>query len=380
MSGAWIENWITIGMSKFDTPGFQDTSRLMTSGFTGRAVYVEPPYKATLGFRFKWNSTTPEENLTVLHPPGSIPRKLDPLRLSLKVQTRVLDAFISRRFGGNWREHTAIYVTNWSYYQQPLVRLLKPKYLIFDMVDDILSFPYEFSAAKVLNQLQWFAKHAYTSLAVSPALKKLALQQLGIEPSVLPNGVDADHFINNGHVGEVEVENSGIKVGFAGTLNHWIDYRMMYELLEKSPRVTLYICGCEGNFGSKQTEIDYFRLKAHPRARILGPIPYSKLPGFLHKMDVLLLPRIPSASSESSCPLKLFEYLAVGKPILSFGVPLPRDVAQLVYHATSTDELCQAFEAASQEHPTSCEVEQRRNYAAQHTWKNRVEQVLNLIH
>ncbi|GMA66020.1 glycosyltransferase [Alicyclobacillus fastidiosus] len=125
----------------------------------------------------------------------------------------------------------------------------------------------------------------------------------------------------------------------------------------------------------------YRRLLEHDNVSYLGAVPYEDLPGYLQALDILLLPRIPSKASTSSNPLKLFEYLAVGKPIVVDGVPITSDVNRLVYTTNEKVTIQDAFRNAMVEvrNPSKSKVRDRQAYALTRTWDQRVNRALRSV-
>ncbi|MCL6516560.1 glycosyltransferase [Alicyclobacillus sp.] len=382
---AAIQQWLTIGMSGFDTPGFHDTSRLMTAHAPGSRAYVEPPppfgaWRSGSAPLFRWRSRRTHDTW-ILTPPLPVPSRLDVGRIALRTQARALDRVLREAWGNDWRTSTVLYITNWSYAQEPLVRLLRPVHLVFDLVDDVLAFPYSFDRERVLARWRRLAGQAGAVIAVSDALRAWSAAHLGHPVHVLPNGVDAAHFQQAAPApGLPPVPPGHVRVGFAGTMNHWIDFRALAKVMDADPACHLFLMGRRGHIDDPDQRSALDALLSHPRVHALGPVPYAALPAHLHAMDVLVLPRIPSPASTASSPLKLYEYLAVGRPVVTSGIPVPADVARLVYSASPGDltgALRQAIAEAQGDLP-SLRAE-RRAYAQAHTWQDRVARVLELV-
>jgi len=62
-------------------------------------------------------------------------------------------------------------------------------------------------------------------------------------------------------------------------------------------------------------------------ARLLGPRPSDQVPGYLQHADVLVVPHLVDGFTDSLDPLKLYEYLAVGRPVVSTPVAGFRDLS-----------------------------------------------------
>jgi len=375
-------------MSNFTTPDFQDTSRLMTHGFAGAQIYIDPPksfhhWKHLDGTILSWSPRQVEDTL-VLAPPLPIPARLDVAKLGVRRQSAALDRALCTRFGATWRDDTIVYVTNWTPQHAPLLRVLRPQHLVFDVVDDVLAFPYAWNRDKVKANWRTIAIAAGVILTVSESLQTQVQRDFGKTAVYAPNGVDADHFSTppNQFPAALAQWQNMRRVGFAGTMNHWIDYHAIRDLAEQNPQVVFFMMGKQGHFGSDVAARAFAQLTEQPNVVRLGPIAYAALPDYLHSMDVLILPRLNLPSSTASSPLKLYEYLAVGKPVVTAGVPIPDDMTTLVNNATDrVDGLRTALSDALAEASGKRESRliQRRQYAALHTWSKRTQQALEWL-
>ncbi|MFQ5822502.1 MAG: glycosyltransferase family 4 protein [bacterium] len=137
---------------------------------------------------------------------------------------------------------------------------------------------------------------------------------------VNPMGVDFDHF-NNKHSKSNEIlhkRNGNLVLGFVGSLNHWhgIDnlLNIIKIVLSKYEHCKFLIVGD----GVKFKEIKQFikENKTEDSVILTGYIPYEKLPDYINAMDITLAP-YPSDMVFYYSPLKIFEYMATGKPILA---------------------------------------------------------------
>lgn len=385
-----MKYWLTFGMSAFTTPGFQDTSRFMTLGFSGQRAYIEPPksfssWKQLDGTVRTWRLTS-EQNTTILTPPLPIPNRVDALQLGVRLQCASLEQSLRKQFGVRWREETAVYITNWTPQFAPLLQLLRPKHLIFDIVDDVLAFPYSWNRDKVLRHWRSIAAQSSVVLAVSDSLVAHARRDLLHSADYAPNGVNAVHFQTapTKCPSELTPWQDALCVGFAGTMNHWIDFDAVLALANVHPHVHFFMMGKTGHFGSNGADLAFKRLSDVPNVHFLGAIDYEQLPDYLHAMDILMLPRLQLASSAASSPLKLYEYLAVGKPIITCGVPIPSDLTSLVYASQGPEGLEAEFAAASTEAGNSdalrIKSKMRQAYALERTWEKRVAKALDLLH
>lgn len=134
---------------------------------------------------------------------------------------------------------------------------------------------------------------------------------------VVSNGVDTDLFRNYGSKMKEYLGFSGFILGYVGVLREWIDFEPVFSILnELDNEIKMVIVGKEGRF-KENIELAK-RCGLEDRVKFTGMIPYSQVPKYISAMDVCLMPfSKKSAISESAVPLKLFEYMACEKPIIS---------------------------------------------------------------
>lgn len=117
------------------------------------------------------------------------------------------------------------------------------------------------------------------------------------------------------------------------------------------------------------------RLAREPNVVLLGARPVATVPGYLQHATVLMTPHVVSAFTESLDPIKLYEYLAVDRPVVSTPVAGFRDRADVLTVATADE-----FPAAV--HRCLTGAPQRSNIRAAAdlpTWSTRVEQMRTVL-
>jgi glycosyltransferase involved in cell wall biosynthesis len=97
----------------------------------------------------------------------------------------------------------------------------------------------------------------------------------------------------------------------------------------------------------------------------------------MRAFDVCIVPHRVSPFTESLNPIKLWEYLAAGKPIVSTPVPGFRDYPQHVYLGADIASFGAGIEAALAEDPARSEA--RRREAQHHSWDERVDAVVRVM-
>ena len=149
---------------------------------------------------------------------------------------------------------------------------------------------------------------------------------------VLPDGVDLGNFKGSSDPTEAK-RDLGLPLDkkvvlYAGRLSRW---KGIYTLIESARYLPLHfnIVMIGGFEGEEASVMDFIRSKglAH-KIQLLGFKPHAKVPCFMRAADVLVLPN--SAEDDISkyftSPLKMFEYMASGRPVVASDVPSIREV------------------------------------------------------
>lgn len=134
----------------------------------------------------------------------------------------------------------------------------------------------------------------------------------------LPNAVDYDFF--TARLAEVTsppedlqpilMKNTPI-VGYYGALAHWFDYGLLFSVAERLPEWQFVLIGPDYDGTLPRT-----RMASKPNITWLGPKPYPNIPCYARFMDVLIIPFHLNPITHATSPLKLFEYMCAGKPIV----------------------------------------------------------------
>ncbi len=201
-------------------------------------------------------------------------------------------------------------------------------------------------------------------LAASPTLRG-RLAQSGKPTYLLPHGVDVELFSR-----EVPFEHgclTGIRaprVGFFGLFDERSDQELIAALAGRMPGLSFVIAG--------PIETSTSLLRACPNIHFTGRIPYGELPSFISGLQALFIPYRADAFADTLAPLKLKEYLATGKPVVSTPIAAACALADCISIAASLDE----WEAALRNALTlqiGPRREQMRRRLADDSWARRAE-------
>ncbi|MBV5330447.1 MAG: glycosyltransferase, partial [Chlorobium sp.] len=158
-------------------------------------------------------------------------------------------------------------------------------------------------------------------------------------------------------------------IGYYGAIAEWFDLDLVEAVARLHPDCSVLLIGAD-------TANAKSRLAKVPNVTFTGEVPYSELPHYLHGFDVCLLPFKVIPLTLATNPVKAYEYLGAGKPIVSVDLPEMAQFGELVYAAAGKDAFLAAVSSVlSQPEPDSL-IQQRKAFAQGQTWQHRVEALI----
>jgi glycosyltransferase involved in cell wall biosynthesis len=163
------------------------------------------------------------------------------------------------------------------------------------------------------------------------------LRALGASPVVIRHGVEVDRFASPGAVpADLEALERPI-VGCVGLIDDHMDLPALRAIADSLERGTLALVG------GTNIALDALR---HPRIALLGRRPYTDMPAYVNGFDCCIVPFAAGPLTEAVNPIKLREYLAAGRPVVSTDMPEVRRYAPTVRLASTTEEWIAEVHAA----------------------------------
>lgn len=184
---------------------------------------------------------------------------------------------------------------------------------------------------------------------------------------VIRNGCDFEHF------SAVKPRRRGPRsvIGYIGAIADWFDADLVADLAERRPDWDFLL------IGSTFTASDR-RLRRLPNVTMPGEQPYDSLPSWIERFDVAMIPfrRVPL--TEATNPVKVYEMLASGKPVVAVPIPEIARLAPLVRLASTASEMeVEILAALAEDDPAR--VAARREFAAANTWQDRTDQLVSAL-
>ncbi|MBN1917617.1 MAG: glycosyltransferase [Verrucomicrobia bacterium] len=304
-----------------------------------------------------------------------VPQRKDLDQFLLKLQTARIRAALRRR---KW-DNPILYI--WHPDLADMVDRLDARLVCFHCVDDYLGYTHLTDQTRrvMSDQIRYLLDRADLVFAAGNAMRA-GLDRADVQ--VVPNGVDYALFATaHDKAGPRPTDMAHIPrpiVAHIGRLNVKIDYRLLNEIARRRRNWSVLLVGpFLGPFRpEEQRAID--ELLAQPNAYHIPAKPVDQLPAYLRHVDVALMAYRMMGWVVRGFPLKLFEYLAAGKPCV--GAPLEENIryGEYVTIANTADEWVAAIE-----HWLANDSEvlalKRMALAQANSWDDRCASILRLI-
>jgi glycosyltransferase involved in cell wall biosynthesis len=272
-------------------------------------------------------------------------------------------------------ERPLVYVLTWN---GDYVTAFKDPRVIYDYVDDINVF--YGNREEIAGYHKKLIQNAGLVLVTAQTLYN------GIAPNrpdavYCPNGVEYEHFaVSRGDLHPspppdlAPIVASGKPIiGYYGALARWFDYDLLKQVAGLKEACSFVLIGPDYDGTVRSSGIE-----ACGNIHWLGVKTYQDLPLYLHYFDVAIIPFILSDITHAVSPLKLFEYMAGGKPIVA--TPMYECIQYTgVLFATGPAEFAQQID-------TALSLGRDRDYrtcidqlAQENTWDARALTILNKI-
>jgi glycosyltransferase involved in cell wall biosynthesis len=204
----------------------------------------------------------------------------------------------------------------------------------------------------------------------------------GLNPHTywVPNAVDYERFAQATAEGPEPDAVSGSprpRIGYVGAINDKIDTELLLRVAKAYPNASLVLVGpVRMVTPAGQSGIE--ALKSCANVRLVGQVPVEQVPAYMAHCDVGLLPYRDGPWTSHIHPLKLYEYLACGLPVVATDIPSVRQEREVVDIASTPEQFVAAV-ATALECDSEASRALRRERAAQNTWQQRVERISELI-
>lgn len=244
----------------------------------------------------------------------------------------------------------------------PVARRARAQYgwpVIYDCMDEHSGFTGAIAA--LVSQEEELLANA-DLVAVSSARLEARARDAAKNVIVVRNACDYDHFA----IPRDAAANARPLIGYYGAISNWFDAELVAQVAERRPDWDFVLVG-----STYRSELG--RLESLPNVAFPGEQPYDAIPQWLARFDVAIIPFKRTPLTEATNPVKVYEMLAAGKPVVSVPIPEVAALAPLVWLASDAAEFEREIAAALREGAEA--ADQRRAFAREQTWSARVAEL-----
>ncbi len=311
-----------------------------------RVLYVNPCYYSAPGFvrdllanrgtrRNIWSVEQISEGLQVASFPPLLPKGPEyPAlgRVNFALQLPFIRATLARL---NMRRPVLWLVTP---ADRALIGRLGERLTAYDCMDLHAGFHTGATAARIAAEETRLLRSVDVVFASSPQLVDHCRQH-NDDVHLIRNGVDLSNFA--GSFPPLADAPPPPVIGYMGYIGPWVDIDLLIAVARAYPQATLSLVG--------PVRTDLKGLDALPNVRLWGERPYAEMGAFVQSFDVCLIPFAVNALTQAVNPVKLYEYLALGKPVVSTALPELRHYQDVSYVAEDGAGFIAAVALATEE-------------------------------
>ena len=262
------------------------------------------------------------------------------------------------------------YIANPFWYQ--VVKNISNTGVIFDCLDYTKGF--NTHSNLIINEEYSMLENEYT-IFTSPYLKELLCYNKD-NFTYIQNGCDFNYFNSM----MIPKNNKRKIVGYYGAISDWFDVNLMYQVIECFDYLDFHFIGnvwCQDkDYENKIKNLDKFK-----NVTFFGEIPYNELNKYVSKFDIGIIPFIINDLIKCTNPVKLYEMLSIGLPIVLVNLPdvIRLNKNELYFLSENVDEFIQNLKFIVDNNESSELITKRIEFAKDNDWQNRVNSIENVI-
>jgi teichuronic acid biosynthesis glycosyltransferase TuaH len=282
---------------------------------------------------------------------------------------RILSRRVNKFFKANSID-TFIYVNSFNFYFPSLHKYLdgSASLNVYHCIDPMVK---AFTIKHGLYLQERAAQSADIIISTAPALQENFSKKGYRKNYLVPNAANFDLF--NRAVKEdriyPKVRNINGKVmGYLGNIERRTDFLMLLEVVNLLPDWQLVLAG---PVERQYVPVEIFN---HKRIHLIGAVPHADAPSVVRRFDVAIIPFKCDEVSRGIYPLKLYEYMAAAKPVVStnFNPDILKELGSVV-HAADNEQQFADFVLLAYATDNQQKRDKRIAVASQNTWAQRAQ-------
>ncbi len=240
--------------------------------------------------------------------------------------------------------------------------------IVYDLMDLYSGFP---NAKKELikNEEELVSK-SDTVITTADNLYNYA-KKLNKDVHIVRNGCDFKYFSSLKRNGELDALIDRPIIGYFGAINDWFDMNSLEYVVKQNKDKYFVLIGAVNTNKAR-------RISRYRNVFFLGEIKYELLGGYLAYFDVCIIPFVKNDLTMNTNPVKFYEYISSGKPVVSVRLPELEKYSDICYLYNTKEEFSKnIFRALHEDDKNLCE--KRKITAKENSWDNRVESIIKIL-
>lgn len=190
-------------------------------------------------------------------------------------------------------------------------------------------------------------------------------------PSLIRNAAEIERFLPLSQIQESRTD-KGPVVGYIGTIAEWFDLDLIIQSAKKFKEWQFVLVGSTAGCDTSEAE----RLS---NIVFKGERPYAEVGEYLRRFDVCVIPFKLTDLIKATNPVKVYEYLAAGKPVVSVELPELEVMREFIYLAKNKDDWNEKLAMAMRQRNDRDLIVRRTEWAQEHSWASRSEELETAI-
>jgi glycosyltransferase involved in cell wall biosynthesis len=267
------------------------------------------------------------------------------------------------------KPYTFVFSPNWG----PYVQSLQYRNLIYYCVDEHAGFK-GVNSQKFAEWDQYLSSTADHVFCTAENLYQKK-RPLNANTHYMPHGVNWGLFSkamdSTGKIDPTLEQLDGPILLFFGHISYdWVDTALIRFIASQRPKWHIVLVG--------RNSVDPLEFDKHENIHLLGEREYEDLPTLCRYASIGIIPFVDSELTAACNPLKLYEYLAAGLPVVSTDIPEVRRYSDIVHIGSTQTSFLTACEQAL--HIDRIEYSPKASeLVREHDWDSRVQNIYALI-
>ena len=160
--------------------------------------------------------------------------------------------------------------------------------------------------------------------------------------------------------------------GYLGAIAEWFDMDLVASAARRYPEWDFVLVGST-DYG------DVSKVRKLANVKLIGEVPYAEAAGWVHSFDVALIPFRLTELTRCTNPVKIYEYLAAGKPVVATALPELALIGDVAHVASGHERFMDLLGVAMTESGDPALAGKRMEWALGQDWTERVDRLEEAI-